>query len=230
LKAVPWDSEARVQLARILTNGSTEREQLLTAAVTDDLAPYRVRAEAASLAAPHPLAAVSGTELALLCQNAIAPDAAEKDYQVEARIQAADQAVDPEVKLRLWRQALAIAPADRRVRLGALLAAIALRRDSLTLALDRRDAPDTAAVAESLAAAAERLDDLITAQSYLRNAIELRPRNPVDSGGDALQIHLNALIAEQDRRTKNSARQPVIKNSIEQDQLVRPRIKQGSAQ
>jgi hypothetical protein len=35
---------------------------------------------------------------------------------------------------------------------------------------------------------------------------------------------LNAIIAEQDRRATNAARQPVIKNVIEQDQVVRARI------
>jgi Tfp pilus assembly protein PilF len=263
MKAAPWDSEAKVQLARALPKDSTERERLLTAAVTDREAAYRLRAEAARLAAPHRLAGISGTELALLASTAIAPDAAERPYQVEARIQAAGAAVSPEVKLRLWREALALAPTDGRVRLGALRAAIAVRRDSLALALERAGgqpdmgfneelhfyrrhgrfnsyrqpgpasvfpqmpltADERAAIAESLAAAAERLDDLNTARSYLRTAIDLRP----PAVRDALERRLNALAAEQDRRTKNAARQPVIKNVIEQDQVVRPRIL-GSAQ
>jgi Tfp pilus assembly protein PilF len=267
LKAVPWDSDAKLQLARTLSISSAEREQLLTAVVADEQAAYRLRAEVARLAAPHPLAGVPSTELALLASGSIAPDAAEKPYQVEARMKAADEAVDPEVKLRLWREALALAPSDGRVRLGALRAAIALRRDSLALALEQAGAqPDMgfneevhyysrhrryssyrqpgaasvlpqikltaeerAAIAESLATAAERLDNLTSAQSYLRAAIDLRPT----AGRDALQRHLNALIAEQDRRTKNAARQPVIKNVIEQDRVVRPRIptsEQGSPQ
>jgi len=269
LKAVPWDSEAKVQLARTLSTGSTEREQLLTAIVTDIQAAYRLRAEAARLSAPHSLPGVSGTELALLSSSSIAPNDAEKPYQVEARMLAAGEAVDPEVRLRLWRRALALAPTDGRVRLGTLRAAIALRRDSLALALEQAGAQgvglneglneevhfyrrhgryrsyrqpgaasvlpeieltgeERAAIAESLAAAAERLDDLNTAQSYLRAAIDLRPPNPTDSRRDALQRRLDALIAEQARRAKNAARQPVIKNVIEQDQLVRPRIPMNS--
>jgi hypothetical protein len=208
------------------------------------------------------LAGVSGTELALLSLTRIAPDAAEKPYQVEARANAADQAVDPEAKLRLWRQALALAPTDGRVRLGVLRAALELRRDSLSLALEpsgtqpdmgfnqevqyqRRHgrfiayrqpgaasvlpeiqltAGERASIAESLAAAAERLDDLNTARSYLRAAIDLRPPNSNDTGRDALQRRLSALAAEQDRRTKNAARQPAIKDVIEQDHVVRPRL------
>jgi tetratricopeptide (TPR) repeat protein len=261
IKAVPWDSEARLQLARTLPSGSAERERLLTAAVTNSQALYELRAEAARMSAPHPIAGVSGSELALLSSAGITPDAAAKPYQVEARIEAARGASDPQVRLGLWLEALAIAPTGQRVRLGAMRAAIALRRDSLALALDQSPEqpqmgfggapyytrrgryspyrPETASVlpqaqltgdergtlAESLAAAAERLDDLNTAQSYLRQAIALRPPpNQSDAQRDALTLKLDALIAEQNRRAQNAARRPVVKNVIEQDQVVRPRI------
>jgi len=258
VKAVPWDSQAKLQLARTVPSGSAERQRLLTAAVTDTQAGYQLRAEAARLTAPHPVAGVAGTELALLSSASVIPDAAAKPYQVEARLEAAREVSNPEVRLRLWREALAIAPADDRARLGALRAALELRRDSLALALEQAGAPsptrfneetpyytrrgrylpyrlpevasvmpqarltdeERAALAESLAAAAERLDDLAAAQSHLRSAIDLRP--PDQRG--ALTRRLNALIAEQDRRAKNAARQPVIKNVVEQDQVVRPRI------
>jgi hypothetical protein len=189
-------------------------------------------------------------------------------------MRAAGEAVDPEVKLRLWRQALALAPTDDRVRLGTLRAAIALPRDSLALALVQAGAlgvgfneglneevhfyrrhgryqsyrqpgaasvlpeiqitaDERASISESLAAAAERLDDLNTAQSYLRTAIELHKASQSGGAHDALQPRLDALIAEQERRTRNAARQPVIRDVIAQDQVVRPRIpigKPGSAQ
>ena len=103
VKAVPWDSEAKVQLARTMPSGAAAREPLLAAAATDNQAPYRLRAEAARMSAPHPLAGTAGTELALLTSRTIAPDAAAKPYQVEARMEAAREASDPEVKLRLWR-------------------------------------------------------------------------------------------------------------------------------
>jgi tetratricopeptide (TPR) repeat protein len=230
--------------------------------VTDTQAPYRVRAEAAQLATPRPVAAVAGTELALLSLARVTPDAAAKPYQVEARMEAAREASDPEVKLRLWREALALAPADERVRLGTLRAALGLGRDSLALALEQgrpqaqteynaevpyynrrgRYSPyrqpgaasvlpqaqlsdqERATLAESLAAAAERVDDLNSAQSHLRAAIDLRPAHQNDAQRDALVRHLNQIVAEQDRRTKNAARQPAIQNVIEQDQRVRPRI------
>ena len=253
VKAVPWDSEAKVQLARTLPSATAERERLLTAAVTDGQAAYQLRAEAARLAAPRPVAGVAGTELALMSAASITPDAAAKPYQLETRIEAARESTNPEVQLRLWREALALAPFDERVRLGVLRAAITLHRDNLALALVQAGArpemgfdeetPDRyqpyrqprvasilpqmqlteqerADIAESLAAAGERLDDLPAAQRYLRAAIDLRP----PAQRVALTAHLNALIAEQDRRAKNTARQPLIKNVIEQDRIVRPRI------
>jgi cellulose synthase operon protein C len=258
MKAVPWDTEARLELAQTLSAGSAERERLLTGAAADRQAAYKVRSAAARLAAPRPLAGGTDAELALLASGRIAPDAAEKPYQAEARIDAAEQAADPAVKLRLWREALALAPEDGRARLGALRAAIALRRDNLALALEQAGAEpgmgmnqevnfyrrrgrfvayrqpgiasvlprtelpaaERAAIAESLAEAAERLGDLNMARSYLRAAIELHlPASRV-----APERHLSALAGEQDRRTKNAARQPVIKNGIEQDQIVRARI------
>ncbi len=261
IKAAPWDSEAKVVLARTLPGASAERSRLLAAVVTDIEAAYKLRAEAARLAAPQSVAGTSGTELALLASAAVTPDAAAKPYQVEARIEAAGGASNPEVKLRLWRDALAISPADERVRLGALRAAIELRRDSLALALAETGAQpqfgynaetsyyarrryladlqsaavsilpqaqltdqERASIAEALAAAAERLNDLNRAQSYLRAAIDLQPPGRNKLQREALTRKLNAVISEQDRRTKNAARQPAIKNVIEQDQVVGPRI------
>src|SRR5579864_8185454 len=113
----------------MLSGGSGERDQLLTAAVTDTQALYLVRAEAARLASPRPVVGVAGTELALLSSTSVTPEAAAKPDQVEARIDAARQAANPDVKARLWQEALAIAPSDERVRIGALRAALALRRD-----------------------------------------------------------------------------------------------------
>jgi len=83
---------------------------------------------------------------------------------------------------------------------------------------------ERAAIAESLAAAAERLDDLDAARSHLRVAINLRAL----AEREALARHLNELIAEQDRRAKNAARQPAIQDVIEQDHAVRPRISRSA--
>jgi hypothetical protein len=224
---VPWDAAAKVHLAGTLPSGDAARERLLVSAVTDSQPAYELRAEAARMGAARGLASLSGTELALLSLTVVSPDAAAKPYQVEARIDAAGKAADIGVKLRLWQEALAIAPEDARVRLGTLRAALAAGRDNLALAIHSNAPQETqltgaerASIAEALAAAAERLDDLNSAQTYLGVAIQLCPPNQRDS----LQRKSHALTAELQRRAKNAARQPVIKTVIEQDTVVRPRI------
>jgi Tfp pilus assembly protein PilF len=247
VKAVPWDSEAEVHLARMLAPGDAERAPLLNAAVNDSLAAYATRAEAARLGG----AGATGTELALLASRVITPEAAAKPYQVEARILAAGGTPDTVLRLRLYQEALSLAPADERARLGAVRSALGARQDSLAVALAHgrpqpvndyspgaryygrsgvmrpyrqppAASPLPADLAEGLAGAAERLDDLNVAQSQWNAAIAALPVG--DAHRVAVERHLKELAAEQDRRAKNAARQPVIKDVIEQDQRVRPRI------
>ncbi len=203
---------------------SAERSRLLAGVVLDTQAAYTVRADAARLSAPQPIAGVSG-ELALLSAARIGIDAAEKPYQVEARIDVARGSANPDTRLRLWREAVAIAPADSRAILGTLEALLALRRDNLSLALastagEQAQRPE---ILVSLAQAGERLNDLPAALDYLRIAIRLASRDQ----RDALTTKLNVLQAEQDRLNRNIARQPVIKNVIEQKEIVNARIPGG---
>ena len=140
------------------------------------------------------------------------------------------------------------------MQLCAVRAAIASRRDSLALALHQTQSrpqfgidsgqpayggygrrgiypayrPRVAAeepaedvtTAESLSAAAERLDDLALAVSYLRTAID----RTAPAQRPPLKRRLDALTVEQQRRAANTARQPVIKDVIEQGGIVRPRL------
>jgi tetratricopeptide (TPR) repeat protein len=265
IKAAPWDAEAKVKLAHILPSNSVERNQLLASVLADSQASYKLRAESARMAGSQSLAAVAGTELELLSDPAISPAAASKPYQVEARMEAACKSNDAETRLRLYREALTIAPSDVEVRLSALRAALVLRRDSLALALEstkpqnRRELPidieetrysdeswhersqqrqvtkasvwshtalsdqEQASLAESLAAAAERLGDLNSAKAHIGAALELLPSDQ----RNALAQKQKALAAEIDRQAKNKARQPLIKNVIEQDRIVQSRIPGG---
>jgi cellulose synthase operon protein C len=285
IKAAPWDAEAKVQLSRIRPVGSVQRDELLAGVIADSQASYKLRASAAimttiksvpmgvfdkgkvrielePIATPHPIPAV-GTELEFLSGSSISPDAASKQYQVESRMRKASFSTDAEIKLRLYREALAIDPSNVEVRLGALRAALELRRDSLALALESnklqgrrefleeepsyRNEPwyashrqyqkmkgsvlpyaalsdqERASIAESLAAAAERLNDLTSAQAHISIAINLLPSDQ----HDALVQKQKALAAEIDRQAKNKAHQPVIRNVIEQDRIVQQRIPGG---
>jgi cellulose synthase operon protein C len=260
IKGAPWDAEAKVKLARALPAGSAERDKLLAGVITDPQISYKLRAESALMTGP--LAAMAGTELALLSAPLISPDAASKPYQVESRLEAARQSKDAGTRLRLCREALAIAPASDRVRLSALRAALESRRDSLALALESTQAqnrpefpneeerarfsgeswyenyrygqareasvvrqallndPERASIAESLAEAAERLNDLSSAKRHLSAAIDLLPPDQ----RDALAQKQKAIEAEIDRQAKNKARQPIIRNVIDQDRTVQTRI------
>jgi len=230
---------------------------LLMAAVNDVFAPYKLRAEAARLSAPRS-AGADGSELALLSSGRITAGVARKPYQVEARIDAARASTDMVAAFQLWQEALAIDPSDERARAGTLRAALALRRDSLALALDQgrgqpqfgfnsevryygrrsgyagyvrpQAAPDSqfsdperAAIEESLSGAAERLGELDVAEAHLLAAIGLRPANE----RDALMARWNVLAAERRRREQNAVRQPAVKDDIDQDRVVRPRILRG---
>jgi len=237
--AVPWDAEARLQLARAVP---AERQRWAASVVADTQAAYRLRAEAARMSASG---AASASELALLSVSPVKPDAAAKPYQVEARMDAARAVSAPDAGLRLWMEALAIDPTDERVRTGAIFAAAELHRDNLALAMDEAGAqlrnvyggyqpPGTtvppprpepadaqkAMIEEALAGAAERIGDLLAALRHLHTAIDLGPPDRRDS----LERKLDALNAEQNRRAANTARLPAVKNAIEQTQVVRPRI------
>jgi tetratricopeptide (TPR) repeat protein len=255
VQAVPWDSSAKVQLARTLPVDSAERARLLLTAVNDGFAPYKLRAEAARLSAPHSAGAAQ-SELALLSSGNITASAARKPYQVEARLDAARTSTDMVAAFQLWQEALAIAPSDDRARAGTLRAALALRRDSLALALEQGRAqpqfgfnpgfryygrrsdfaryvlpqppvglqvsdPEHSATEEALSGAAERLGELDVAQTHLLAAIRLRPENE----RDALVARSNALVAELRRREQNAARRPIVKDGIDQDRAVRPRLR-----
>ncbi len=254
VRAIPWNAPARVELARL--EPASEREPLLAAALADSQAPYSERARAARLYRSQPVAAVAGTELAVLSSPNISAAAARKPYFVEARLAAAAATSDTAVRLALFREVLSISPEDERARLGAVQSAIASGRDSVALAMAqalpfiRGQQPnvyirpgrfyrpvrrpitsvqpieaDQASLLESLSTAAERLGDLPTAQNYLRAAINLLPAN---QRGEQ-QTKLKAIAAEQSRRAANTARRPIIQQSVEQRQVVRPEI-QRSAQ
>jgi len=229
LHAAPWDSDAKLHAAR-LAQGE-QRRGLQAAVATDPMATYHQRADAALLLAPATPASLAGTELGLLAAGPVTPNAAEKPYYVEARAKAAETAGDESTKLSVFNDALAIAPTDQRIRVGALRAALALRRDSIAVSLVQTNSgaflpeaalsnAERASLAEQLAAAAERLDDLAVASSYLQTAINLLPQDQ-RAADDA---KLKAITAEQTRRAQNAARQPVISNVVDQEHVVAPGI------
>ncbi len=245
MRAAPWDSAAKLRAARL--GRGAERNRLLASVIGDPTAPYSDRAEAARRIAPAAPAAAGGTELGLLAAGAVTPSAAEKPFFVEARLQAAGSAGDANTRLRFFRDAMAIAPLDKRARLGALRAALAVQRDRLALSLaqvpsdengrasfpvsGKPDAAyflptaglsskDQASLAGQLAEAAERVNDLSAASAWLETSIALQPENR----RAADEARRKAIEAERERRIANAARQPVVRNAVEQEHVVRPEI------
>jgi hypothetical protein len=200
VKAVPWDTGARLQLARLLSGD--ERQSALTQLVQNVEAPYADRAAAARLVA-NP-AADGSTELGLLQRGKASPAEARKPFYVEARRMAG-----------LYREALAIRPSSTAIRLEALHAGLQASQDSAVFAILPGLSRFDAATARDVSQAFEREGDLASALRYVQIAI---------NEGMDLSARKKQLESEQQRRTENAHRAPTIKDSIEQDHAVQPRV------
>ena len=130
VRAVPWDAEARVQLAKLLAGA--EKDSLLNGVIGDPYAPYDLRVDAVEALAPKGTTAVPvDSEIALLASASVSIASAEKPYRVAARVKAAKG----KDALRLLREASAIAPGNADVRIAEVRAALAAGRDNLALSL-----------------------------------------------------------------------------------------------
>jgi thioredoxin-like negative regulator of GroEL len=213
VKAVPWDSAARLQLARLLN--VDERRSVTLQLVRDGDAVYRDRATAARLVA-DPATDVS-TELGLLQHPTITPAGASEPFYVEARVVAG-----------LYREALAICPSDEHIRVETLRAALAASQDSLAIALASRmrqgpeflagsglSKPVRAEIARDVAKAYQRESDIAGAINYSNIAVRL---------GLDLKALEEQLKAEQTRELENAQRAPQIHDNIDQNHVVKPRL------
>ena len=135
VKAVPWDDQARVELAKTESaayHGSPTDS--LSSVASSSLAPYSTRAEAAeALAESKAHAASLGSgELDLLAKGTTqdAP-AAEQPGYFYARVHAAERASDAASRVRLLLGAVAILPQDESTRVPLFRAAVAAGQDQL---------------------------------------------------------------------------------------------------
>jgi hypothetical protein len=137
VKAVPWDTQARLELAKAqipLQRDLESAQGLLARVAASSEAPYATRAEAAqALTALKPGGANFGSgELDLLAKGG-AQDAAaaEQPGYFYARIQAAERLSDPATRVRLVLDAVAIKPQDEPPRISLFRAAEAAGQDQL---------------------------------------------------------------------------------------------------
>ncbi len=182
---------------------------------------YEERVRLAQNGAKAPL---GSAELDLLASGAqIAPVAAEKPYFFYARMKAAEQSKSNDVRLRLLRGALEISPDARAPGLLLFRTALALGRDALALAAvsERVDlwgeGAERARVQREMAEANRKLDHLQEAKMLFEQAKELDLSFPV-------QAQIDAIAAEEKRRSVNAMRRPDIAERLEQDKIVRPRL------
>jgi hypothetical protein len=241
-QAAPWDMASLV-----VWNGARGDQTSLRRLGSSGETPYASRVDAANA-----LSRLQGTgaglgsgELDVIAANApIDPAVAERPYFWSARIKAAGQSTNNEVKIRLLRGALEIDPQSNVPRLPLFNAALASRRDHLAVAAlapiagrqihyeqeggsqiryiaepflfgSQLPVPERARVARELAAAYRKLDAPKQAMLLLRISAYLDPATPTG---------LAALEAEQKRAAANALRRPLITSNLEQERPVRPRL------
>ncbi|HME09598.1 MAG TPA: hypothetical protein VKG25_21245, partial [Bryobacteraceae bacterium] len=122
VKAQPWDETSKELLGQAASDA-----KLLAAVAGSSMAPYAVRVDAARHSKASGLQ-TNSAELNLLSTAAIAPANAEKPYAYASRIDAAAQAPDPAVKLRLLQGAVAIDPNHTEDKIQIFRIAYAAKR------------------------------------------------------------------------------------------------------
>ncbi len=245
VKAVPWDAEAREQLAALRKN-----TQELAAVASGQFTAYSTRAGAA--------VAMRGTglkpgapELDLLASSTPLTEAAvSKPYWYRARVEAAAAAANP-VKLRLLQAAIAIRPEPFEPRLALFRTALEQKRYQLAISSIPVQTQEGQAAPEL-----EHLSDWMTQQFLATEPIDRDTRAMIAMGlGDAYrQLNqpaeaaffylmaremngsavpaLDAVRNMVQLRAANDARRPVVTANLEQPHPVRPRLTQarGGAQ
>lgn len=206
VKATPWDSEARMELAKLGKESGRAREL----AVSRDLR-YGTRVAAARWLREVHAAPLSGTsaELILLSSSSIPPQASEKPYFVFARLDAALRSLDPLVQVRLLQGAIAIDPLLEKPRGDLVLAAVNSQQWQVAVSTALLGESDTA-VHLALGRAHESLGELDEAGDAYRLA-----RSEPDRQRVAAAIRLRDL---------NESRRPLVSKDLGQDRPVRPRL------
>ena len=218
LTAAPWDTAARLRLARL--NSDVAGLQSIAATST---APYATRVAAAqALAALKSGPGNLSGELALLARGNIQPAEAAQHYYFDSRIAAA-HAAGGAARLKLLLDAFAIHAANHDLHIEVFRAAAALGQYRLALAaLDTEviryggqpQTPATANLALEKAAVYESLGNFDQAAQELRQV----PANGL------ITARLAAIDARRQLEQENRQRMPaVVGEGIEQQKLVRPR-------
>jgi hypothetical protein len=157
---------------------------------------------------------------------------------VAARLAAAERADAPAVKIALLRDAVAVEPSAVAVRVPLFRAYSAAARpgdaiEAIEPLLTRDDslrqlglsAEARARLAQDIGEAYQHIDRLPGAVRFLTMALEDLPGETRAS----IEQRIRTINVEIGRRAQNAARQPQIAESLDQPQLVRPRIRSRAA-
>jgi thioredoxin-like negative regulator of GroEL len=151
----------------------------------------------------------------------LTPEAADAPYFFAARIAAAAQTVDPNVRVRLLLGAIAERPEDTPLRERLLAAALEAREYHVALAAYRRETAGNTEISAGLAQAHMQLGRPADALRYLRVAISQ------ERDGDqrrVLEERLREAQQANERNIENERRQPVFRAELDQPNAVKRRL------
>jgi tetratricopeptide (TPR) repeat protein len=227
VQAVPWDGEARLDLAKVLLASNRQRDvaaQNLQMIVSSSVLPYDIRTAAAREEGRAGLTGGStgSRELDVLSNRTpMTPASADAPYYFAARTAAAEQSTDANVRVRLLLAAIAERPDDAPTRRSLFRAALAARQYRLVLAAvhrgDESDVETTTGVAE----AHQQLGEFAVAAASYGRAASLEKDT---TRKDALLTRQREAQAATDRALENERRRPMIRADVDQPNAVRRRI------
>ena len=222
IQAVPWDDEARLELAKIQPAAAAENLQRV---VMSRQASYDIRAQAAREQAktgPSQAASTGSRELDLLSGRIrITPDAADAPYFFPARIAAAEQSTDAALRVRLLLGAIAERPDDSTVRKRLFLAALESRQYHVALAAFRRPVNEDPEIVAGLAEAHLQVGQPADAAQYFRIAAS---QEKDAARKRVLEQRQKQAQDTNDRMVENERRRPVIRADVDQPNPVRRRL------
>ncbi|HEY2381759.1 MAG TPA: hypothetical protein VGK48_11330 [Terriglobia bacterium] len=227
VQAVPWDYEARLELAKVeaALNQLTLAMDDLQKIVSASAAPYDIRTQAAQEQAKNGTAPADSTgsrELDVL-SNRTPRTAANTDapFFFAARLAAAEQSNDPNVKVQLLLNAIAERPDDMTVQRSLFSAAMAARQYRVALAVDSARYPQDPEMAAGVAEAHQQIGEFDQAVRFYKMAAVQEK----DAGRrQALEAKEKEAQAANDRKIENERRRPVMRADFDQPNVVGRRL------
>jgi tetratricopeptide (TPR) repeat protein len=221
--AEPWDNEAQLAFARLQSDS-----KLLDDLRRESTASYAIRVQAARCLREVSSSVGGADELSLLTHSSISPEEAAKPFYVEARLDAAAQTTDSGVRIKLYRDAIATDPELRAPRLELAASAFRAGKDVLGLAAfdSYQVQPDEElkayVSAEQLAAeAAVRRADWARALNLYGDLLT-RVQDPAQR--NVFAKARDSALKEQNLRSLNESRAPVVSDDVAQPLIVRPKL------